>query len=487
MALLIVQTGRSTGVQWLWFGCERCPVAAVVSDAGHRLHALGGRGVKMGLVRLRLSALAERLRASLFFVPMVAVVVAVLAGFVTLAVDRHLDDQTQLPLGLTSTVASARTVLSTIAGATISFAGIAFSVSLLIIQLASSQYSPRVVHTLFRDPFNKRVMALVVGTFTYCVIVLRSVRSPLEDDGRAVIPNLSVAVAVLLGIVTILAIVAFINHSAHAMDVSEILERVRREAIGSVRREWAPVDPDRRDTGAAPALSGPRWVARFDRSGWVQQIDRDALLHCTPAGSMLLLDTFPGRYAIEGTPLCILSPPPADPDDIGRRLRAAITVGITRTTQQDVSYGLRQLADVALKALSPGINDPTTAQDAIFHTTAVLAELLQRDPPPRLQHGPEGQRLVVAQQPTHADLVALAFNETRRAAAAQPTVCVYLLEALHLLKESLDRRHLDDRTQLLAGQARLIVAGCEAANLLPADLELVRRAFAKRFDSPAQG
>ena len=97
-----------------------------------------------------------------------------------------------------------------------------------------------------------------------------------------------------------------------------------------------------------------------------------------------------------------------------------------------------------------------------------------------------GHSVVVAQQPTHADLVALAFDETRRAAAAQPTVCVYLLEALHLLKESLDARHFDDRTQLLAGQARLIVAGCEAANLLPADLELVQRAYAKRFAPSAQ-
>jgi len=437
-------------------------------------------------MRLRLSALAERLRASLFFVPMVAVVAAVLAGFFGLAIDRHLEERPKLPLGLTSTVESARAVLSTIAGATITFAGIAFSISLLTIQLASSQYSPRVVHTLFRDPFNKRVMALVVGTFTYCLIVLRSVRSALEDNGRAVIPNLSVAVAVLLGIVTILAIVAFINHSAHAMDVSEILERVRGEAVGHMRAEWTPADPDRPDTVAAPALSGPCWVVRFDRSGWVQQIDCDALLRTTPAASTLQLDTFPGRYAIEGTPLCTLLPPPVDPDDVERNLRAAITVGNTRTMQQDVSYGLRQLADVALKALSPGINDPTTAQDAIFHAAAVLAELLQRDPPPRVQHGHEGQQLVVTQQPTHGELVALAFDETRRAAAAQPTVCVYLLEALYLLKESLDTRGLDDRIHLLADQARFVIAGCEAADLLPADIEVVRHAYAKRFGPSAQ-
>ena len=174
---------------------------------------------------------------------MLAVIAATGLGVASLAVDRHVDTTlADLPLGFTSTVESARTLLGVIAGATISFAGIAFSVSLLIIQLASSQYSPRVVHTLFRDPYNKRVMALVVGTFTYCVVVLRSVRSALEQGGDPVVPNISVAIAVVLGIATILAIVAFINHSAHAMDVSEILERIRQR---DHRPDPRRMDPDR--------------------------------------------------------------------------------------------------------------------------------------------------------------------------------------------------------------------------------------------------
>ena len=190
-------------------------------------------------MRLRLASYAERIRTSLFFVPMLAVIAAIALGAGGLAMDRRLGSRdVDLPFGLASTVESARALLSTIAGATITFAGIAFSVSLLIIQRASSQYSPRVVHTLFRDPFNKRVMALVIGTFTYCLVVLRSVRSALDDGGDPVIPNVSVAVAVVLGIATVLAIVAFINHSAHAMDVSKILERIRGEAIEQIRVSW---------------------------------------------------------------------------------------------------------------------------------------------------------------------------------------------------------------------------------------------------------
>ncbi len=198
----------------------------------------------------------------------------------------------------------------------------------------------------------------------------------------------------------------------------------------------------------------------------------------------MFVEAYPGRYAIEGTPLCKVSSVTDDIDTIERHVRAAVATGSTRTMQQDVSFGLRQLADVAVKALSPGINDPTTAQDAIFHTTAVLAEALRRDPPPRERSDDKGHRLVLVQQPTHDDLVGLAFDETRRAAAPQPSVCVYLLEALELLKRTLETAGLTARLPAIVEQARLVVAGCDATDNLPADRQMVRDAFAKRFTEP---
>ena len=149
--------------------------------------------------------------------------------------------------------------------------------------------------------------------------------------------------------------------------------------------------------------------------------------------------------------------------------------------QQDISFGLRQMADVGLRALSPGINDPTTAQDSIFHSAAVLAELLRRDPPPRELEGDGNRRVVLLEQPNGDDLVRLAFGELRRAAASQPAVCIYLLEALHLLREGLDASGLPSRTAVLVEEARLVVAGCEASDVLPADLEDVHGAYDRRF------
>ena len=124
-----------------------------------------------------LRAWGDRLRSSLFFIPMLCVIGGVILGEAMLGVDALV---TGISPRLTATVDSARTVLTTVAGATLTFAGIAFSVSLLLISLASSQYSPRVVHGMFRDPFNKRVMGLVIGTFTYCLVVLRAVRTAVE-------------------------------------------------------------------------------------------------------------------------------------------------------------------------------------------------------------------------------------------------------------------------------------------------------------------
>ena len=421
---------------------------------------------------------------SLFFVPMVGVLIGLVGASVTIWIDSRLDLQGgDLPLGVTSTVASARAVLSTVAGATISFAAIAFSISLLIIQQASSQFSPRVVHTLFRDPFNKRVMGLVMGTFTYCLVVLRSVRSLGESGGDVVIPNLSVAIALVLGIATIISIAAFLNHSAHSMDVSQILDRVETEAVGHVRREWDVAESDEPPPEPITEPDHPAHIVRFDRAGWVQQIDTDALLECLPADTTAWVHTYAGRYAIRGAPLCALSVVPEHIEATERAILEAVSTGNTRTMQQDISFGLRQMADVGLKALSTGINDPTTAQDSIFHSAAVLAELLRRDPPPREHTDDRDRRVVLVEQPSGDDLVRLAFGELRRAAATQPTVCIYLLEALHLLREGLDSSGLSSRTAVIVEEARLVVAGCEAADVLPADLADVRRSYEKRFAS----
>lgn len=434
---------------------------------------------------VRASALAERLRSSLFFVPMGFVVLALALAVVGLEVDTWLtESDASLPSGLTSTVDSARAVLTTVAGATITVAGIAFSISLLLIQQASSQYSPRVIHGFFRDPFNKRVMGVVVGTFTYCLVVLRSVRGPLEQDGSPVIPNLSVAVAVALGVVSILSIIAFISHSAHAMDVSKILQDVTDGAIERAEKLWPEPDTDDPTEASTHVDADPAPGAglRIDlaESGWIQQIDFEGLAAAAGPGSVVHLDVAVGRYAVPGTPLGTVVPAPDDEEHMIDRARRSLVVGDSRTAQQDVGYGVRQLADVALKALSPGVNDPTTAQDALFHLGGVVRELLRRDPPPERRSVGDDCVIVVREELSHEDVVALAFDEIRLAAVGMPTVCIYLLEVLALLAESLRDRPASV-VDPLRTQAELVRAGASAADLLPHDRRRIEDAYDSRF------
>ncbi len=423
---------------------------------------------------IRLRSLQDRIRSSLFVVPMMFVVVGVVLGELALAADARVGG---IPTGLTATVDSGRSVLSVVAGATLSFAGIAFSVSLLLISLASSQFSPRVVHGLFRDPFNTRVMGIVVGTFTYCLIVMRAVRGPLADGVAAVIPSISILLAVVLGIASVLSIVAFIDHAAHSMDISKILHRVTDDAIERIRADWPEASaPD----AAMPTPLGDGFPILLDRRGWIQHIAYTDLLERLEQGSSMRVDTSAGRYAIPGTPLATVWPEPADPELATERALQAIVVGETRTMQQDVAFGVRQLVDVTLKALSPGINDPTTAQDALFHLGAVVHEILARSAPPRVVHGREGRVLLLPEALAHADLIDLAFDEVRIVSATQPAVSIYLLEVLHLLAASLDARDVESGA-CLRRQADLVLEVSERADLTLFDHERVRSAHRVRF------
>ena len=415
------------------------------------------------------------MQSSLFVVPMMFVFGGVVLGELALAADGRVGG---IPTGLTATVDSGRSVLSVVAGATLAFAGIAFSVSLLLISLASSQFSPRVVHGLFRDPFNTRVMGIVVGTFTYCLVVLRAVRGPFDGGGAAVIPSISVLLAVVLGIVSVLSIVAFIDHAAHSMDISEILHRVTEDTIERIRADWPETStPD----AAMQAPLGDGFSILLDRRGWIQE--HRVLRTCSKGSSKARACAWRRRREdtrMPGMPLATVWPEPADPELATERALRAIVVGETRTMQQDVAFGVRQLVDVALKALSPGINDPTTAQDAMFHLGAVLREVLARSAPPRVVDGREGRVLLLPEALAHEELIDLAFDEVRIVSATQPTVSIYLLEVLHLLAASLDVRDVESGA-CLRKQADLVLEVSERADLTLFDHERVRSAHRARF------
>jgi uncharacterized membrane protein len=418
----------------------------------------------------------EDFRGSLFFLPALFVLLAIAAAEGLLAMDARIDDDA-LPRFLRSTVDSARAVLSTVAGATITVAGIVFSVTVLTVQLTSSQFSPRILRSFFRDRFQQSVMGFLVGTFTYCLLVLRSVRAP--GDGRAdgpIVPNLSVAVAVVLAVLVALAILAFINRAAQLLQVGQLVDRITGETLERVREIERPHEDDG-ELQPEPAVSIPGeggHVIRATAGGWVQQVSARELLDVVAPGGTLRLDTRVGWFVAEGTPLCTVWPRPEDPERAAHEAQEAVALGRVRTMQQDVAFGIRQLVDVALRALSPGINDPTTAHEVVVHLGSILREILLRDLPPTVFRDEAGRTLVFPHELSHGDYVVRAFAQIRHAGARQPAVALFTLRTMGMLRGEMRAAGLEERAGPIVEEARLVLQELEAGRALPEDVERVR-------------
>jgi uncharacterized membrane protein len=226
-------------------------------------------------------------------------------------------------------------------------------------------------------------------------------------------------------------------------------------------------------------------VVRFDDDGWVQHIDRRGLLALTEPGSTIRLETETGRYAIRGTALCTIWPA-VDGDrleEVTTGARRRVGVGSTRTISDDPRFGIRQLVDVALRALSPGINDPTTAQDAIFHLGTVLVALLTSPPAPAAYRDDLDRHLLAPHVLTDDDMAELALAELRGAAANLPGVAVYLLQMVGLVMDAATANGGGDRVEAFRRQARLIVDTITASDVLEADRRRVHDTYDALFDA----
>lgn len=404
----------------------------------------------------RVQAWIEAIRGSLFYTPVVYLAVAVALSLATLSIDQRIgsttEDIARLPSSLRATVESARALLGTVATATITFAGVAFSIALLMFQLSASQFSPRVLHGFFRERISKRVMGIAVGTFAYALMVLRTVRSPVESDGDAVIPTVSVLLALLLGIVSVLAILGFINHIAHSMQVGEIIRRIADDTSSCIEALA------RLSSSAQPAQDPPLpdrepWVVTAAHAGWIQQVDPSALLHAVDRGCVMRLEAAIGGFVVAGGPLCSVWPAPEEPDRVERRVRAAVTVGRNRTMQQDIGYGIRQIVDIALRALSTGVNDPTTAQECLEHLGQVVRDVTLRPLPPKVLRDERECVLLRPHETTHEDLVTLAFDQIRRAAVDHPAVGMTMINVLGTIARDVRATDHPERVELLEHQA----------------------------------
>jgi uncharacterized membrane protein len=386
---------------------------------------------------MSLQRLAFRLRNSLWFIPGLWVVGAGLLAFVMTWIDSVTPDfERSLPLVFGGGPDGARSVLSSIAGSTITVAGVTFSITIVALQLASSQFSPRVLRDFMRDRVSQSVLGSFIGAFFYALLVLRSIRSA-DETGPEFVPSLAVTMAIVLAVVAVVMLIYFIHHISTRIQVSSIVAGIASatERAFEASGEGA-TDPDEPDRVAGYDLPNaePHQVPAAG-SGYLQLVDRDGLVDLAHGLDLVLrLEVTPGEWVQRGAPVISAWPAGSGSEQQTRRLNACLTLGPERSLDQDPAFGLRQLVDVAVKSLSPGINDPTTAGDCISRVTQVLVAA-GRAGPPRTRHADdEGRLRLVERARGFADLVSLGFDEIRHHGARIPEVAIALGEALRTLR-----------------------------------------------------
>lgn len=439
------------------------------------------RGPRVSYVRRE--AVREYLASALWAMPTCAVVLAIIAGAGLSAV--QLDAASPLAVLLfQGTSDDARNLLIGIASTMVTVIAVVLGLTVVALQLASTQFSPRLLRNFLRDVPNQVTLSAFVATFAYSTAGLYTV-GIAGGQRTQDYPRLAVSGALLLLFVSMVMLVFFAHHLAHSIQVDQVMKGVEKATLKVIERSFVPGDPGIRMPNpprGATALPVPR-------SGYVQAFHVEAFVRVLASrGLTARMVPMVGRHVIAGAPLAWVWGSTGEGErplasDAGAELRQALVqsvrIGYERTLEQDVAFGIRQLADVASKALSPAINDPYTANQAVDHLGSILAALSLR------QHGPQAVADAQGTERLHvpardfAYLVDLALGQVRRYGANEPRVVRALLRVCRDLVWFGDAAHhavvrqyvetlLSDVTRLVAQPADREPLLAEAAAVLEA-------------------
>ncbi|MDQ3450602.1 MAG: DUF2254 domain-containing protein, partial [Actinomycetota bacterium] len=323
-----------------------------------------------------------RLRQTFWFLPALLCALAVVLAESLIFLDRRLDEVDLGPFGvLINRVgeSGSRDLLGAIVGSMLTVASTTFSITIAVLALSSATYGPRLVRNFMADRGNQLVLGVFVATFLYSLLVLRSIRVLEGGSGDYFVPHLAVNVAVLLAVLAIGVLVYFIHHISDSVQIWTLAREVRTDLLATVNRLYpeqigAGSDEVRDASGphdVPPGLDVEGVSVRSRDTGYVQGVDHEKLLALVGKHDLVVsLRVRPGQHTIDGTPLAVLWPPRRVDDDVRAEIRAALKVGHARTPQEDVGFPALLLEEMAVRALSPGTNDPYTALNALDDLSA---------------------------------------------------------------------------------------------------------------------
>lgn len=361
-------------------------------------------------VRVRLFRVRERVRMSLWIIPAIGVAIAVALAAALVWVDRRLPPGAAQWLRFGGGAESARNLLSVIAGSMVTSISLIFSVTMVVLQLASAQYSPRVLRSFIRDRLVQTVLAAYIATFVYCLLVLPTIRSAAGDEEEAV-PGVAVTAALGLALGSLGLFVRYVHHIAHSIRVVTIINNLAAETREALEEMYPHQFGEDVDHYVEHPVGPPTAVVTWDADpGALLAVDEEALLEAaTQAGAVVEQCRMVGEFVPSGSELFRVWGQIPDRDT----LTEYISIGDERTMHQDAAYGFRQIVDIAERTLSPAVNDPTTAVQAVDQLHDLLRRLAHRHFPSDHRLDQSGQLRIVAPRFSWDDYVRLAFDEIR--------------------------------------------------------------------------
>lgn len=419
-------------------------------------------------MKTRLRNLWEKLRSSYWFIPSLMAVGAVALSFGALALDRRLGVQwiENLRWFPADRAEGSRLILSTVAGATITVTGVVFSVTIVALSLASQQFGPRLLSNFMRDRGNQTVFGTFIATYLYCLLVLRTIQGGGQN---LFIPQISLLVGFLLAVFSVGVLIFFIHHAADSIQAMTVIANVSsslHHAIGKLfqdrtgevdevwREEMAKGKiPDNFEEKSVPLMSG--------KHGYIQAIDEEGLFELARERNILLhLECRPGQFVVRGETLAMIWPvEQGKVPDILESVGKAFIFGSRRSQEQDIEFLVKELVEVAVRALSPGINDPFTAINCIDHLGSALREIVERIPISPYRFDNEGNLRLIAVRSQIVGIVDAAFDQIRQHGRSYVSVVIRLLETIAAI---LPYTRSEDQRQSLLRQAAMIERGSES-------------------------
>jgi uncharacterized membrane protein len=435
--------------------------------------------------RLDSDYLREELRTNLWFVPVLEVVGALVLFAITYSLDRAaFDGVFRYPSwALSGSADAARQILTTVAAAIITVVGVVFSIVIVALTLTSTQFGPRMLRNFIRDRGTQVTLGTFVATFVYSIATLGSIGQ--ESRGNFV-PHISITVTLALMVVDLGVLIYFINHIATQIQLPQVIASIAGDLAGAIETQAGNAAATKAAPSATAKLAelGPDGgIVAAPRSGYLQYIDRRTLVSiASDADVVIHLTHRPGHFLVQGYPYATVWP--ADrAETVSRELARSHVTGPYRTLAQDVSFGLDQLVEIALRALSPAVNDTFTAMTCIDWIGDSLIKVTGNWQPKHVYRDHVGRVRVITTEPTYERLIERSFEKVRQAGRGMPAIMIRQLDALTRIMQ---RSQTAADRAFIAEQAAMIERLAARTIDEPADLADVRSAYQAVLDAETE-